>query len=128
MVLVDSSVWIEYLSHRVSLVGERLEILLRPNNQIFITGIIFQEILQGIYNQRSYLLTQKLLGRLPFLIPDLETHLLAATLFRKMVGFGKTPTSIDVLIASLAIRHKIRLFTLDKDFQAIQEHSPLQLF
>lgn len=127
MVLVDSSVWIAYLGQRVSAVEARLESLIRPDNQVVITGIVFQEVLQGIPQARAFELTHELMGRLPFLLPSVETHRLAAELFRKFVKAGRVCSSIDVLIAALAIEHRCHLFTLDRDFHYIAEHSKLEL-
>ena len=81
MVLVDSSVWIQYLGPQNSGVEARLETLIQPTHQALITGVIFQEVLQGIRNPRSYELTKKLLGRLPFLIPSHVTHAKASEIF-----------------------------------------------
>lgn len=128
MVLVDSSVWIQYLGPHASRVDERLEGMLRPANQVVITGIIFQEVLQGIRNLRSYQLTQKLLGRLPFLIPGKETHRKASEIYRSIASKGKRPTTVDVLIAALAEENRIPLFTLDEDFRVISTHTHLKLF
>ncbi len=120
MVLVDSSVWIEYLGPHTSRVDQKLEALIRPANQAVITGMIFQEVLQGIRNQRSYQLTRKLLSRFPFLIAGQETHVHAAEIFRSLSSKGRKPTTVDVFIASLAMENKIPLFTLDEDFRLIQ--------
>ncbi len=127
MVLVDSSVWIDYLSSHVSKIDQKLEALIRPNNQAVITGIILQEVLRGIRNPRSDRVTQKLMQRLPFLMPDTETHLRAAEIFRELSSKGKVPSTVDVLIAALAIENRISLFTQDKDFRFIKEYSDLKL-
>ena len=105
-----------------------MEDLIRPANRVVTTGIIFQEVLQGITNQRSFHLTQKLLGCLPCLIPTLATHLKAAEIFRTLALRGKTPSSIDAFIAALAIENDVQLFTLDKDFHRVKAHSKLELF
>ena len=128
MVLVDSSVWIEYLSHYTSKVTSKLEELIRPANRVAIAGIIYQEVLQGIRNQHSIYLTQKLLERFPCLIPTLRTHLRAAEIFRDLALRGKTPSSIDTIIAALAMENNVQLFTLDRDFRRIETHSNLKLF
>ena len=128
MVLVDSAVWIQYLGPNASLVDRKLEALIRPANQVVITGVIFQEVLQGIRNPRSFFLTRKLLGRLPFLIPTPDVHAKAAEIFRALPLTRKRPTTVDVLIASLAIENRIPLFTLDEDFRFIQAHTDLKLF
>ena len=128
MILVDSSVWIDYLGFNVSKIDQKLDALIHPNNQVVVTGIILQEVLQGIKNSRSFQLIQKLMSHLPFLVPTADTHYLAAEMFKKLAGHGKTPSTVDVLIAALAIQNKLPLFTLDNDFQAIKTHSPLELF
>lgn len=129
MVLVDSSVWIQYLSPHITAVDRALERLIRPSNQIVITGIIFQEVLQGIRNNRSYQLTQKLMGRLPFLIPNPNTHLLASDIFRTVHSKSRiAQTTVDVLIAALSIENGTYLFTQDQDFKVIGKYFPLKLF
>jgi predicted nucleic acid-binding protein len=126
--LVDSSVWIDYLSLETSKIGSQLETFIRPSNKAVITGVIFQEVLQGIRNRRSYQLTKKLMHRLPFLLPHAGTHVKAAEIFRDLVSRGKKPSTVDVLIAALAIEHRIPLFTMDSDFRFIEAHSALKLF
>ena len=128
MVLVDSSVWIQYLGPHASGVDQKLEALIQPTNQVVITGIIFQEVLQGIKNPRSYHLTKKLLSRLPFLIPGTETHARAAEIFRASSSRGRKPATIDTFIAALALENRIPLFTLDEDFRPIKTETGLKLF
>ena len=128
MVLVASSVWIDFLSHKRSRENEKLEKLIREKNQVVISGIILQEILQGIYNRRSYELTYRLLIRFPFIPPDIFTYLQAAELFQKLTAKGYKPSTIDTLIAALAIQNDVTLFTLDHGFAFIQANSDLQLF
>ncbi|MBI4398497.1 MAG: PIN domain nuclease [Candidatus Omnitrophica bacterium] len=127
MILVDSSVWIDYFGLRHSKIEGKLEPLLLPYNQTAITGIILQEVLQGIRNERSYELTEELMSKLPCFMPDLETHRLAAQLYRKLASAGKKSTSIDCLIAALALQKNMALFTLDTGFHDIASHSPLDL-
>lgn len=128
MVLVDSSVWIDYLGHQTSSAASRLEELIKPENRVVITGIIYQEVLQGIRNHKSFLLTQKLLGYFPFVIPTLFTHVKAAHIFKKLALKGKILSTIDTLIAALAIENRVSLFTLDKSFRHIEISEGLQLF
>lgn len=128
MVLVDSSVWIQYLGPRASAVDQKLEALIRPVNRVVLTGIIFQEILQGIRSLQSHFLTQKLLSRFPFLIPGPQTHVKAAEIFRRLASKGKRPTTIDALIAALAFEHRIPLFTLDEGFRPMEAEAGLKLF
>lgn len=128
MILIDSSVWISFLNPRISETDSIVESLVRPSNQAVITGIIFQEVLQGIRSEKSFHLVQKLMRRLPFLEPDQKTYLKAAQVFRALATRGRSGTTVDVLIAALAIQYNARLFTLDRGFQVISEHTDLKLF
>ena len=101
--------------------------LLKPNNRIVITGIVFQEILQGIRDPHFFELVRKRLSQLPMILPTPEIHLHAAEIFRKLVSKGKTPSTIDVYLAALALKHCVLLFTLDSDFHRIADEFPLKL-
>ena len=101
---------------------------MRPNNQMVITGIILQEVLQGIRNSHSLELTSKLIRRLPVLSPGVSTHLQAAELFKELRRKGNPLSTVDVLIAALAIEHRTPLFTLDANFKKIAKHTSLELF
>ena len=128
MILIDSSVWIDYLSERTSKNDRILEGLIESGNQAVLTGIILQEVLQGIKNERSFQLTKDWLVSFPFLEPGQETYSLAAQIFRKLASKRRVPSTIDFLLAALAIEHRMSLFTLDSDFKFIQEHTRLKLY
>jgi predicted nucleic acid-binding protein len=57
-----------------------------------------------------------------------EDYMRAAELKNQLIGKGKQGSTIDVLIASAAISHRCHLFTADKHFTHIAEHSELKLF
>ena len=128
MILIDSSVWIAFLGPRTSEVDSIVESLIRPTNQAVIAGVIFQEVLQGIKNERSFHLVEKLMGRLPILEPSKKIYLHAAEIFRNLASHGRNCTTVDVLIAALAIQYETRLFSLDTDFKAISKHTHLKFF
>lgn len=128
MVLVDSSVWIDYLSPRTSRVDQKLEALIHLNNQAVVTGIIFQEVLQGIRSIRSFELTRKLMQQLPFLTPSIDTYSKAAEIFRVLATKGRSCSTVDCFIAALAIENEVSLFTLDATFVDIEKQSSLKLF
>jgi len=102
--------------------------LIRSPGQTVIAGVVLQEVLQGIKNEKSFHLVGSLMGRLAILEPDQKTYLNAARIFRSVVNGGKSCTTVDALIAALAVQYGVRLFTLDRDFQTIAKHSDLKLF
>ena len=126
MVVVDSSVWIDYFQTPEG--DGRLEELIRERNRAVICGIIPQEILQGIREQKSYDITRQRLLFLPFLEAGREVHLLAASLYRDLRKKGVTVSSTDASIAAVAIYHGFPLFTRDEHFSEIARHSKLRLY
>lgn len=129
MVLVDTTIWIDFFQNPESVVNnEKLEGLIRDNNRAVICGIILQEILQGIRDERSYALTKERLCRLPFINTDKETYLLASDIYRTLRSKGITIPPVDITISAAAVLNNIPLFTRDKHFKVISKHSELRLF
>ena len=127
MVVVDTSVWVDFLSKPAASVSDRLEELIRGRNRVAICGIIIQEILLGIRDRNSYELTRQRLLFLPFLEAGREVHLLAASLYRDLRRNGVTVPSTDVLIAAVAIHHGFPILSGDAHFVVIAANSQLQL-
>ncbi len=128
MVLVDTSVWIDFLQDPNSHHAAALESLIRENNRAVVCGIILQEILQGIRDEKNYTLTKERLSRLPYLDIDKETYLYASSLYRMLRTKGITIPPVDATIASLAIHRSIPLYTKDDHFSAIVKYAKLKLF
>src|SRR5208282_5671430 len=98
MVLVDTSIWIDYFRDPTAEGNDLLEELIREQNRVAICGIIIQEILQGIRDEKSYQLTRQRLLFLPFLEAMREVHLVAAELYRDLRKIGVTVPSTDAAI------------------------------
>lgn len=128
MVLIDTSVWIDFFQASGSSHALALESLIRDNNRAMICGIILQEVLQGIRDNTSYTLTKNRLSRLPYLEIDKETYLYASSLYRILRVKGITVPPVDVTLAGLAVQRGIPLYTRDEHFKAIAKHSGLKLF
>lgn len=128
MVVVDTSVWIDFFRNPADQENGGLEELVRGRNRAAICGIILQEILQGIREQKSFELTRQRLLFLPFLEADREVHLLAAAIYRDLRKKGITVPSTDAAIAAVAIRYGFSLYTRDEHFSEIARHSSLKLF
>ena len=128
MVLVDTSIWIDFFQNSNSIYQEKLENLIRDNNRAVICGIILQEILQGIKDSGSYELTKERLLRLPFINTEREIYLYAASLYRTLRNKGITAPPVDVTIAAIAIKNGIPVFSSDEHFKAIERHSEVELY
>jgi hypothetical protein len=128
MVLVDTSIWINYFRDPAAEGNGLLEELVREHNRAAICGIIIQEILQGIRDEKSYRLTRQRLLFLPFLEATRDVHLIAAALYRDLRKTGVTVPSTDAAIAAVAIHNGFPLFTADTHFTDIARNSDLKLF
>ena len=128
MVLVDTSIWIDFFQHPVSPQADRLEDLIREHNRAVLCGIILQEVLQGIRDGRSHAATKDRLTKLPYLDMGKEAYLAAASLYRSLRAKGVTVPSADTSIAALAIINHIPLYSKDEHFGIIAEHSSLALY
>lgn len=129
-VLVDTSVW--SLALRKDGPADHpavrsLTALLDAGEDVFLLGIILQEILQGFRRED---VARRLARRLePFELLPLERrhYEAAARLRRKCVTSGITPSTIDCLIGAAALEHRCRLLTTDEDFRHIARVTKLQL-
>jgi predicted nucleic acid-binding protein len=128
VVVVDTSVWIDFFNNPEMEGNNRLEELIRDQNRAAICGVILQEILQGIREQKSYDLTRQRLLFLPFLESTREVHILAASIYRDLRKRGVTVPSVDAAIAAIAIHHGFPLFTRDDHFKEIARQSKLEIF
>lgn len=128
MVVVDTSVWIDFFNKPEMEGNSLLEELIRNQNRAAVCGVILQEILQGIRERKSFELTRQRLLFLPFLESPREVHLLAASIYRDLRKRGVTVPYVDAAIAAIAIRHGFPLFTRDDHFTEIARQSKLELF
>ena len=130
MILIDSSAFIEFLNRTGSACDEAVERLIRSDSDCAIADIVLTEILQGIKNEREFrdvrdsLLTFHLLS-----LKSHESYIHAAELHRKCRKKGLTVRStVDLLIAQIALDHQATLLHNDRDFEALASVSPLKLY
>lgn len=118
MVLVDTSVWIEFLDRFNPLVRTDLAGLLRTN-VVATAGIIISELRAGC---RSKMQVQEVLETMTPLVyheVDERTWLHAGELVADGAARGFKLAIGDCLLAALALREKCEIFTLDRDFEHI---------
>jgi len=130
-ILVDTSVWSLTLRRKSGIVNQEAVILMNLIEQgedIYLLGIILQEILQGIKNPKDFHVLEQYFEAFPLIGLTREDHVKAAELKNNLIKKGKQISTIDALIASTAISHNCYLFTTDEDFKHIVRHSKLQLF
>jgi hypothetical protein len=127
LLLVDTSVWIDFLAARPTRAVNYFREQLDARQSFALTELIYLEILQGIREPAtvrkvaSYLRTQAVLHPRH----DLRTYEAAADLYRRCRGAGVTVRStIDCLIAQLAMEHNAVLLHDDRDYVRIAQVDP----
>jgi predicted nucleic acid-binding protein len=127
MILVDSSVWIDYFSGNGTREAELLDETL-GNRAVAIGDLILTEVLQGFRQDRDYKTARSLLEELTiFELLGREMAVKSAENFRKLRKKGVTiRKTADVIIASFCIEHRLPLLFSDKDFRPFVEHLGLR--
>jgi predicted nucleic acid-binding protein len=127
LILVDASVWIDYLNGVVSPTTERLHFAL-GRDEILIGDLTIAEVLQGIRDEREFERTRASLSRLgsiPIASPQISVQ--SARNYRRLRTLGITiRKTIDCLIATRCIVDGLPLLYSDRDFDPFVEHLGLQ--
>ena len=123
MILVDTSVWIDFLTGKDTPYRHTLHGLIEGEEDICITEIILTEILQGIRDDTIYETTKNYLLEFPIIKPRGEsTYIVAAGIYRKCRKAGKTiRTTVDCIIAAIAQENNLILLHNDIDFELIKQ-------
>jgi predicted nucleic acid-binding protein len=123
VILVDSSVWIDYLRNADTRETEELERLF-GRERLVIGDVILTEVLQGCTGERRFDQTLELLSDLDLIeIGGREVAIEAARNFRRLRAKGITVRkTIDTLIATRCILDELKLLYSDRDFDPFVEH------
>ena len=127
MILVDTSVWVDWLRGTATTEVRALESVLDNGLPFGITGVIYQEILQGADSPASLDRLADYFGSQRFYNPEdpVTTHRRAAELYQACRGQGITIRStIDCLVAQIALEHGLMLLHSDRDFERMREAAP----
>lgn len=126
MILVDSSVWIDFFSSAPGRAGDELRRMIQDAEPFALTGVVVTEILQGLTRNASQI--EHYLAQWEMLEPGgFSTYREAAAIFRLGRAKGVSLTTIDALIAAIALEHGASVFTLDSDFTRIARLTRLPL-
>ena len=128
MILVDSSVWIDFFRGTRTPQADRLDVLL-GTTRIAVGDLILAEVLQGVRDEREFQQVRKTLDS--FEQVDLvgrDIAIQAAKNFRRLRDLGLTVRkTIDTLIATRCIESNYALLHSDRDFDAFELHLGLQV-
>ena len=123
MIMVDSSVWIDYFNGHDTCETKQLDRLLGIE-PIAISDLILTEVLQGFRNDKDYEIAKDLLNSLTiFELLGEKMAIKSADNYRRLRKQGITiRKTIDVIIASFCIENNLPLLFSDKDFIPFVQH------
>lgn len=128
MVVVDTTVWIDYLGGVTNPHSMWLDREL-GNKPLALTDLIYCEVLQGIRSDATFLNVRRNLERLPiFQTSGVRLALAAAENYRYLRTHGLTiRKTIDSLIATFCLESGHELLHRDRDFDAFESHLGLRV-
>lgn len=127
MILVDSSVWIDYFNGQSTPQVEILDNLLGAQ-PVAIGDLILAEVLQGFRQDSDYIIAKRLLTSLTvFNLLNSDLAIQSVDNFRVLRKQGITiRKTIDVIIATFCIQENHALLFSDRDFMPFVQHLGLQ--
>lgn len=129
MILVDTSVWIDYFNGIENQQAESLDGLLSERS-VLMGDLILAEILQGFDSDKDFRTARKALDPLNCVhLGGKALAIKAASNFRFLRSKGVTiRKTVDMLIGSWCMEHEVELLHNDKDFDRIATRLPLQIY
>ena len=130
MIVVDTSVWIEFLEGTGTAFDRHLAELIRVDAPIALTEVIYCEVLQGIRDDAVHARVREELHAFPVLFLDgLRSADRAVALYRACRRKGFTIRStVDCLIAAVCLEAGAKLFHHDRDFDVLAKVADLKLY
>ena len=131
MLVVDSSVWIDFFVDRPTAACDELDRLLADGHtRLVVPDLVLYEVLRGFRDERALRQARLLLQTLsvePCGGEDIA--LAAAEHYRLLRARGITVrSSIDVMIAAFCIERDYLLLHSDRDYDAIAAHHGLRVW
>lgn len=127
---MDTSVWSQAFRRQRPVDGpeiQKLRTLLEQEEEIFLLGVILMEILQGVKDRIYFERLKRSLSIFPLLEPTRDDYAYAAEIRNTCISKGIQASTIDFLIAAMAIRSNAYLLTSDKDFSHMAPMIPLKI-
>jgi predicted nucleic acid-binding protein len=128
LILVDSSVWVDYFKGTITAQTTRLDGLL-GNEPLAIGDLILTEVLQGFHDDRDFNQARSMLTSLTVVeLGGQDIAIQAAKNFRTLRRKGVTVRkTIDTVIATRCIQNGYELLHSDRDFDPFTKHLGLRV-
>jgi len=129
VIVVDTTVWIDFFAANGSTFDRHLVELIENDAPIMLVDLFYCEILQGIREDEVYERTRRALLAHPILCArGLETFEVAANLYRAARRRGLTiRRTADCLIGAICLETGAAIYHNDRDYDALAKVSPLTI-
>ena len=124
MILVDTSVLIDFFSNKSNVATDKLNTIIELNIPFGITSHIYQEMLQGTATRNDFDTLKKYLNTFTFYMvkDEKQSYEEAAHIYFNCLKQGITVrSSIDCLIVQIVKEHNLKMLHNDKDFDNIKK-------
>jgi predicted nucleic acid-binding protein len=131
MILVDTSVLIDFLKGFQTEGRDKFEVVLHRKIPFGITSFILQEVLQGAASEKEFLLLKKYLLSQKFYHPKdpVDSFARAARIYMDCRKQGITIRStIDCIVVQTVLEHDLFLLHNDNDFNAMAKVVPIKFY
>ena len=118
MVIVDTSVWLQFLKAGVPSVRAEMDAL-RARGEVAVVGVVMAELLQGSRSQQELEQFTEWLTALPYLAESQHTWAMVGNLSYQLHRNGTPIPMLDLLIGTLALEYDCAVYTLDEHFRRI---------
>jgi predicted nucleic acid-binding protein len=129
-VLADSSAWISYFrTSSRNPAADKLEKLIQLESDVWLCGPVLSEVLRGVRDDAQHRKIAAILDSFDYAEADKGTYRYAAEIYRGCRAKGFTIRStVDCIIAAIALQHDLEVLHDDRDFDAIARFLPLRIF
>lgn len=129
--LVDTSVWSLAFRRDAQVAAPEVKALrhaLEGADQVFTTGLVLQELLQGFAGPKARSQLIERFAALGFLQPSRDDHVEAAEVRNSCRRHGVQIGTIDAVLIQLCLKHDLVLLSSDDDFRAAVKHVKFRLW
>ena len=120
MVLIDTSIWVEYLRGNKKEIVESVTGLIRTRRAV-LCGIVLSELLAGVSTKKSRDTLKETLDALDYTEVSKDTWILASAMSNDLKHRGISIPLSDLILAALSVENKSEIFTLDSHFARIPD-------
>ena len=129
MVVVDTTVWIDYIHGLITPHTNALDYELL-NNQVIIGDLLITEFLQGFRNDKDFEAAKEIIDNLIYCdMLGKDIALKSAMNFRFLRKNGVTiRKTIDIIIGTFCIENDLSLLHNDRDFEPMEKYLGLRIY